>query len=116
MADTDRFLPLTPLSHAILVALAGEVLHGYAIMKAVEEQSGGRVRTGTGTLYAALQRMEDDALIAERVPQEAAGADARRRYYGLTDLGRSVARAEAARLAALLDLAARRQLGPEPTR
>lgn len=113
MTDIHRFLPLTPLSHAILVALAGEVLHGYAIMKAVDEQSGGRVRTGTGTLYAALQRMEDDGLIVERDPEEAAGADARRRYYGLTDLGRRVARAEAARLSSLLELAGRRQLGPE---
>lgn len=111
MDDADRFLPLTPLSHAILIALADGALHGYAIMKAVEVQSEGRIRTGTGTLYAALQRMEDDGLIrAAEAPGEA--GDARRRYYALSELGRAVARAEAGRLSAVLRLAASKRLGP----
>lgn len=109
---TERFLPLTALSHAILIALADDALHGYAIRKAVEEQSGGAVRAGTGTMYAALQRMEDDGLIEETAPTEA-DVDARRRYYAITRLGRAVATAEANRLAALLELAARKRLGPE---
>jgi DNA-binding PadR family transcriptional regulator len=109
---TESCLPLTPLSHANLLALAEDALHGYAIMKAIETETGGAVRPGTGTLYAALQRMEDDGMIEER-PAPGDEGDARRRYYGITSLGRSVATAEANRLASLLELAARKRLGPE---
>jgi len=110
----DDHLPLTPLSHAVLLALADGPLHGYAIMRGVEEHDEG-VRAGTGTLYAALQRMEEDGLIrrAAAPPDE---TDARRRYYALTELGRSVARAEAGRLARLLERAAAKRLGPEAAR
>jgi DNA-binding PadR family transcriptional regulator len=107
-------LPLTPLSHAVLLALADGALHGYAIMKDLEEQTGARVRAGTGTLYAALQRMMDQGLIveADRPPDPA--EDTRRKYYALTELGRLVARAEARRLSDVLILARRKRLGPEP--
>lgn len=111
MTGTTAFLPLTPLSHAVLLAVADGALHGYAIMKAIEELGEGRVRAGTGTLYAALQRMEDDRLIAE-APAPPDETDGRRRYYELTELGRSVARAEAGRLARLLERADARRLGP----
>jgi DNA-binding PadR family transcriptional regulator len=111
--DQNHDAPLTPLSYGILLALADAELHGYAIMKAVEEESGGRVRAGTGTLYAALQRMVEEGLIreAERAPEP--GEDARRRYFAITKHGRAVARAEARRLEELLSLARERALGPE---
>lgn len=112
--DVDRFLPLTPLSHAVLIALADGALHGYAIMKAVEEDGEG-IRAGTGTLYAALQRMEEEDLIRREAPP-VEETDARRRYYGLTPLGRSVARAEAGRLARVLARAEAKRLGPEAAR
>jgi DNA-binding PadR family transcriptional regulator len=111
---TQSFLPLTPLSHAVLLALADGSLHGYAIMKDIEEQTVARVRAGTGTLYAALQRMMDQGLIVEADRPPDPGDDARRRYYALTELGRAVARAEARRLADVLTLAQQKQLGPEP--
>ncbi|MGH7464524.1 MAG: PadR family transcriptional regulator, partial [Longimicrobiales bacterium] len=55
--------PLTPLTMAILLALTKEELHGYALMQEIEEQTDGSVVPGTGSLYAALQRLEDEGLV-----------------------------------------------------
>jgi DNA-binding PadR family transcriptional regulator len=100
--DPDRFLPLTPLSLAILIALATEDRHGYALLKEIERQSGGRIRPGTGTLYAALQRMLEEGTIGPSERRPGPEEDARRRYYAITPLGRAVARAEVARLGRLV--------------
>ena len=100
--------PLTPLSLAILMALLDSELHGYGIIKAVEEQSGGRIRPGAGSLYAALDRMSRSGLIADRLEPPADGSTQRR--FSITALGRVAARAEVERLAALVELARRRKL------
>ncbi len=97
-----QFLPLTPLSLGILIALADEDRHGYAILKQIQENDPAGGRPGTGTLYAALQRMTDEGLIQSSTLAPAAGEDARRRYYAITALGRDVARAELQRLANLV--------------
>lgn len=113
MNDTDpsAFLPLTPLSFHILLALAHQHRHGYAIIKDVERRSGGIVRPGTGTLYAAIQRLLDDGLIEESDDRpDPEKDDARRRYYVLTRLGRRVARAEARRMDHLVALARQERL------
>lgn len=109
--EPASFLPLTPLSLGVLLALAEGPRHGYALLKALDRQSDGRLTPGTGTLYAALQRMIDERLLeeAERPP----GEDARRRYYAVTALGRSVARAELRRLADLMEAAGARVLLPD---
>ena len=110
----ERLLPLTPLSLAILLGLAEGARHGYAIMKEVERQTEGRLSPGAGSLYAALQRLQDDGLIAEAPPgADAEAADARRRYYVLTDHGRAVARADLLRMARVIQLAHDRRLAPE---
>ncbi len=106
--NTEAFLPLTPLSLAVLLAVSDEDLHGYAILKEIERESDGRTRPGTGTLYAALQRMVDEGLLEES--SAAPDEDARRRYYGITMLGRDVARAEVRRLERLVHLAAEKRL------
>ncbi len=59
------FLPLTPFAFQVLLALADGARHGYAIIKEVEERSGGAVRLRTGTLYTLLQRLMEQELIAE---------------------------------------------------
>jgi DNA-binding PadR family transcriptional regulator len=105
-------LPLTPVSLAVLLALAGGEMHGYALMKEVEVQSEGRLAPGTGTLYAALQRMIEEGLIEESLRKRGRDEDARRRYYAMTRFGREVARAELARLARLIELGAERKLAP----
>lgn len=112
--DPTRLLPLTPLSLAILLALAEGDLHGYAIIKEVERQTAGQLTVGTGSLYAALQRMRDEALIAESPDEPPAGADARRRYYRLTPYGREVARQETQRMARVLAVAREKRIAPEP--
>jgi DNA-binding PadR family transcriptional regulator len=48
--------PLTPAMFHVLLALAGEDLHGYAILKEVERRTGGEVRLSTGTLFGIIKR------------------------------------------------------------
>src|SRR5262249_29949545 len=93
--------PLPSAAFQILLALAEEDLHGYGIMRQVEEQTQGRTRLGPGTLYSSIQSLLEEGLIEEIEPQ----SDERRRYYRLTASGRKLARAEADRLADLLRLA-----------
>ena len=112
MNAPDAMLPLTPISCAVLIALAGGDLHGYALMKEVAAQSGGRVSPGAGTLYAALQRMIEEGLIQESAGGRGKGEDGRRKYYAITRFGRDVARAEMVRLARLIELGAERKLVP----
>ena len=94
--DTRRFLPLAPATLHILLALAGEELHGYGIMQEVARQSEGRYKLGPGTLYDNLQRMLDLGLVQE--VSRRGTDDPRRRYYRLSSLGRSVLSGEIARL------------------
>lgn len=100
------FLPLTPAVFHLLLALSDSDRHGYGIAKEVAERTGGRVRMGPGTIYGTLTRMRDAGLVEERVPEaDRRPGDERRRYYRITSLGRTVARAEARRLAELVDIA-----------
>ncbi len=104
--DIDSFLPLPTAVFHILVALADQERHGYAIMQDVAERTDGKVRLSAGTLYSAVRRMLDQGLIEElRDSPDPASVDERRRYYGITALGRAVALAEARRFTALLDQA-----------
>lgn len=111
--EPEAMLPLTPLSFHILLALADDDRHGYGIIKEVRERTNGEVNPGAGTLYAAVQRMLDDGLIAETSERPATGDDERRRYYRLSALGRQVARAEALRLARVIRIASDKKLIPE---
>lgn len=90
------FLPLTPAVFHLLLALTGGALHGYAIARAVAENTNDEVRLGPGTLYGTLARMSEAGLVRER------SRDERRRTYELTPLGRAVAKAEAVRLEQLV--------------
>ena len=93
------FLPLPSATLHIMLALADGEKHGYAIMKNVEDLSGGVVRLGPGTLYGAIKRMLQDGLIEESESRpDAELDDERRRYYALTDLGLRVTTAEVSRL------------------
>jgi DNA-binding PadR family transcriptional regulator len=91
----DSLLPLTPVAFEILMALLDEDRHGYAVLQHVEQRVGSALPLRTGTLYRALARLMDDALI-EQVDGDT--ADPRRRYYRITALGRDTAAAEARRL------------------
>lgn len=79
--------PLTPMSMALLVALGAGDLHSYALLREIEVRSEGRLRPGTGSLYAALQRLMEEGLIAES-PTRPPGDDDARRMQGLLDEAR----------------------------
>jgi len=92
----------------ILLALTDGDRHGYAIKREVEERTGGTIRLGPGTLYEAIQRLEEDGLIAEsEAPAAANGQEAQRRYYSLTSRGWTALQAEVRQLGRLLDHARR---------
>jgi DNA-binding PadR family transcriptional regulator len=98
--------PLPAAAFQILLSLAGEDLHGYAIMRQVEEQSSGRIRLGPGTLYSSIQALLEEGLIEEvDLSGKSKSFDERRRYYRLTSIGRKLTRAEAEKLADLLRVA-----------
>lgn len=91
--------PLTPAVFHILLALAGKPKHGYAVMREVEQQSGGSVRMGPGTLYGSMDRLRETKWIEEcAAPAGEVNADERRRYYRLTPTGRVALAREAERL------------------
>lgn len=99
----EGHLPLTHVVYHVLLSLSGTARHGYGIIKDVESRTEGRVVLEAGTLYAAIKRLRDDGLISEQPGP--ADADARRRYYGLTELGAAVLRAESLRLEELVEFA-----------
>jgi len=112
--EAQTFLPLQSATFHVLLALADEDRHGYAIIQDVAERTGGAIRLSAGTLYRSIQRMLQDGLIVE--PRERPAReddDQRRRYYRITALGAAVARAEARRLADLVKMARARGLAPE---
>ncbi|HTX86080.1 MAG TPA: helix-turn-helix transcriptional regulator [Streptosporangiaceae bacterium] len=80
----------------ILTALADTSQHGYGIMTAVGEISHGRVRMRAGTLYAALDRLSQEGLVA--IDREEIVGNRLRRYYKLTAAGTKQLAAEATRL------------------
>jgi DNA-binding PadR family transcriptional regulator len=108
----EDFLPLPASVMHIVVALAGGEKHGYAIMREVEDLSGGAVTMGPGTLYGSLKRMSDQGLLEETEERpDPALDDQRRRYYRLTALGVRVGAAENDRLRRLVSAADARRLG-----
>jgi DNA-binding PadR family transcriptional regulator len=103
-------LPLTPALFHVLLSLADGEKHGYAILKEVEQRTGGDVLLSTGTLYGIVKRLLADGLIR----QSAAGSDDRRTAYRLTAFGRKVALAEAERLQSLVEAAREKKLLVDP--
>ena len=107
-SSPESELPLPAATFHILMALADEDRHGYAIIQEVASRTGGEVTLSAGTLYRSIQRMADQGFVAELTMRERPAKDeddARRRYYRLTTFGRAVAEAETRRLGELLRLA-----------
>lgn len=104
---TDQ-LPLTVPVFQILLSLADQDLHGYALIRDIERRTSGEVRLTASTLYGATARMLAEGLI-EELPAE---GDGRRRCYRITRGGRRVARLEAERLARAARWARQKRLLP----
>jgi DNA-binding PadR family transcriptional regulator len=116
--ELNDLLPLREPTFYILLSLTGGEMHGYGIMKTIEQLSRGKLRLSTGTLYEALARLVDLEWI-ERVDSPAQvvepDADQRsktRKAYRISRLGRRVLRAELNRMQALISTA-RQRLGEE---
>ena len=109
MADKgslDLILPLQPTSFHILLSLAEEDRHGYAIIQDIARRTNGEIKLSAGTLYRSIQRLQEQGLIVETrtrpAPEE---DDERRRYYSITAAGKAAAQAEVRRLHDLLKMA-----------
>ena len=104
VAIVEDMLP--PATFHILLALADDDRHGYAIIQDIAARTGGELRLSAGTLYRSIQRMLEQGLIVETrerpAPEE---DDERRRYYRITPEGTAAARAEARRLGQLVKMA-----------
>ena len=100
-------LPLTPAVFYILFTLGEGEKHGYAIMKEVENISGGQFTMGPATLYTTIQRLLELGLIEET---STSSAERRRRSYRLSRRGRQILEAELNRMESLVRSAQRRKL------
>jgi len=110
----ESLLPLPSATFHILMAVANEDRHGYAIIQDVEQRTGGHLRLSAGTLYRSIQRMLEQGLLVETNERPAPELDdERRRYYRITQFGASVARAEARRLSELVSMARASGFVPE---
>ena len=111
--EIDTLLPLPAATFHILMAVADQDRHGYAIIQDVAMRTGGELKLSAGTLYRSIQRMLEQGLLIEtRERPDPDEDDERRRYYRITPLGTAVARAEARRLADLVRMARARGLAP----
>jgi len=98
--DPHDHLPLPTAWFHILVALGDGERHGYSIMQDLETRTGGKLRVGPGTLYAALKRLAGEGLVQEcGDPHD---TSERRRVYRITSFGRTVALAEMKRMETLV--------------
>jgi DNA-binding PadR family transcriptional regulator len=113
--EIEHLLPLPEATFHILMAVAEDDRHGYAIIQEVATRTDGVLKLSPGTLYRSIQRMLEQGLIQEAAERPAPELDdERRRYYRISSFGRTVARAEARRLAQLVKLA--RESGFAPGR
>ncbi|WP_052310043.1 PadR family transcriptional regulator [Paenibacillus senegalensis] len=77
-----RYFGRGGVKFALLELLTKEPMHGYQMMKGLEEQSGGLYSPSAGSIYPTLQMLEDQDYV---ISQEAEG----KKIYSITDLGRS---------------------------
>lgn len=102
MSNADTAAPRSAAVFHILLALAHQNRHGYGLMQAVAEQSGGRLRLRTGSLYRHLAALIDEGLVAE-APRRRKVEDARRGTdYRLTPRGRHALEQERQYLAGVM--------------
>lgn len=77
---------LSESTYLVLLALAKEAMHGYGIIKKIEEYSGGEIVLAPGTLYGVLTNLQKQNLI-ELVVAETESRQ--KKIYRLTDEGHS---------------------------
>lgn len=106
----DEYLPLTEATFLILLGLAIEPKHGYAIMKDVQHLSENRVVFSTGTLYGALRRLLEQEWIVRQDALTTDDANRNQKVYALTETGRRILAAESQRLRSLVQVSVERHI------
>ena len=103
----DALLPLSSAVFHILLSLGEGERHGYALKREIAKRTSGKLKLGPGVLYGSINKMLDLGLIEESDERPDPHLDdERRRYYRITTFGTQVARAEAARMRELAEIAA----------
>ena len=106
MSPAD-YIPLSPPFFHILLSLGEGERHGYALKREIAARTDGKLKLGPGVLYGSINKLLELGLIEESDERPDPHLDdERRRYYRITTLGRQVARAEAARMRDLAEMAA----------
>jgi DNA-binding PadR family transcriptional regulator len=111
MSSSDRqaasdLTPLSPAFFHILLSLGEGERHGYALKREISRRTEGKLKLGPGVLYGSINKMLALGLIEESDDRPDPHLDdERRRYYRITNYGRRVAQAEAARMRELAQLA-----------
>ena len=99
MRDNAKSGALTEVTFYILLSLYTPK-HGYAVMQFVEEKTGGRLSLGAGTLYGALNSLQDKKWI-----EPYGDSEGRKKEYHITAQGKEIAEKELARLNELVSIA-----------
>ena len=95
-----RFFGASELRLAIISMLAERPKHGYELMKELETRSGGSYKVSAGSMYPALQMLEDEGMVTS---EQRDG----KRIYSLTDLGRAEVDKEAVAIEGIWQKASR---------
>lgn len=111
---TSKSRIITSVDLQILLTLATGPLHGYGIKLDISERTDGAMSLGSGTLYEAIQRLEERTFIALAPPPDGKEADPRRRYYRLEPEGEKAMREELERMAAVVSYGKSLDLLPDP--
>jgi DNA-binding PadR family transcriptional regulator len=107
MSSIESLLPLSTAMFHILLSLGEGERHGYALKREIAQRTNGKLKLGPGVLYGAINKMLELGLIQESDDRPDPHLDdERRRYYRITSFGTRVARAEAARMRELAEMAA----------
>jgi len=101
-----QYNQLPQVAFSILLALSLKERHGYEIIKQVSEDSNGKINLSPGALYTSIKQLLEQKLIHEKIRDD----DTRRRYYVLTDKGKSVLNAELNYYQNTIELARQRQV------
>ncbi len=103
----EQHLPLKPQWFHVLLALSEETRHGSGIVRAVLQETQGRVQLWPATLYGALDELAELGWIEEvsDPAERPRGESEKKRFYRITLPGARILAAEARRLQALAAVA-----------
>ena len=99
MRDYAKGGALTEVTFYILLSVFTPK-HGYAIMQFIEEKTSGRLSLGAGTLYGALNTLEEKGWISLYGDDKG-----RKKEYQITALGKEIAEKELIRIKELAQIA-----------